>query len=197
MRIIGLTGGIGTGKSTVANYLSNTYQLPLFDADIYAREAVKTGSQGWQEIVNHYGDGILLPSGEIDRPQLGKIIFGNPEEKLWLESLIHPYVRNKLVRKINESTINNLSSLSAIVLVVPLLFEAKMTDLVTEIWVVSCHLDQQIERIKERDRLEISDVHRRINSQMSLTSKTNLADVVIQNTKDLTSLYQQIDRAFN
>ncbi len=197
MRIIGLTGGIGTGKSTVANYLSNTYQLPLFDADIYAREAVKTGSQGWQEIVNHYGDGILLPSGEIDRPQLGKIIFGNPEEKLWLESLIHPYVRNELVRQINESTINNLSSLSAIVLVVPLLFEAKMTDLVTEIWVVSCHLDQQIERIKERDRLEISDVHRRINSQMSLTSKTNLADVVIQNTKDLTSLYQQIDRAFN
>jgi dephospho-CoA kinase len=188
MRLIGITGGIGTGKSTVTNYLQNQYHLPIWDADIYAREAVTVGSPILAAIRQRYGADILQPDGTLDRPQLGTIIFSNPVERQWLESQIHPYVRNCFDREISR-----LQPDATAVLAIPLLFESKLTDLVTEIWVVSCDLATQIDRVMLRDRLDESAARQRIISQMPLAEKIALADVNLDNSTTLEHLQQQID----
>jgi dephospho-CoA kinase len=188
MRLIGITGGIGTGKSTVTNYLHNRYHLPIWDADIYAREAVAVGSPILAAISQRYSDAILQPDGTLDRTQLGAIIFSNPVERQWLESQIHPYVRNCFDREISR-----IQSDATAILAIPLLFEAKLTALVTEIWVVSCDLPTQILRVMQRDRLDESAARQRIASQMPLAEKIALADVNLDNSTTLEHLQQQID----
>jgi dephospho-CoA kinase len=188
-RIIGLTGGIGTGKTTVSNYLADTYHLPILDADIYAREAVQTGSPVLNQIITRYGEQVQFPDRTLNRKRLGEIIFPNPEERQWLEQQIHPYVRDRI-----ESQLSILESPTVIV-VIPLLFEANMTDLVTEIWVVCCSVEQQIQRIRERDRLSLEQTQSRLNSQLPLAEKVARADVVLDNSSTRDSLLQQVDRA--
>lgn len=191
-RLIGITGGIGTGKSTVTNYLQVRSGLPVWDADIYAREAVEFGSPILSEISHRYGAEILLADGNLDRPRLAEIIFNHPEERKWLEAQIHPYVRDRFEREISH-----LPEDSTAILAIPLLFEAKLTDLVTEIWVISCDRDTQLQRIMTRDRLTLEQAQSRIHSQMPLAEKIALADVVLDNSRDLEHLYQQIDRAID
>lgn len=189
-RIIGLTGGIATGKTTVSRYLADTYRLPILDADIYARDAVKPGSVILEQIFARYGKGVQNSDGTLKRQELGNIIFNNLEEKQWLESLIHPYVRTcfqSQIQKLYQDTI---------VLVVPLLFEAKMTDLVTEIWVVYCSNEEQIKRLTERDKLTLAQAKARIANQFPLEDKMAAADVVLDNSDSLGNLYQQIDVNF-
>jgi dephospho-CoA kinase len=189
MRLIGITGGIGTGKSTVTNYLQARYKLPIWDADIYARSAVAVGSPILAVIRQRYGDNILQPDGALDRRQLGEIVFSNVNERQWLEAQIHPYVRNCFEREIER-----LSPDGTAVLAIPLLFEAKMTDLVTEIWVVSCDRITQLNRIMTRDRIDESAAKQRTESQMSLADKQVLADVNLDNSTNITDLERQIDR---
>lgn len=98
-RIIGLTGGIGSGKTTVSHYLATTYQLPVLDADTYARVTVQLGSPVLKAIAERYGSDILLPDGTLNRQQLGQIVFSSPDERRWLEQQIHPYVRDRLTAK--------------------------------------------------------------------------------------------------
>ena len=188
-RIIGLTGGIGTGKTTVSNYLADTYQLPILDADIYARDAVQPGSPVLNRIITRYGSDVKLADRTLNRKRLGEIVFPNPKERQWLEQQIHPYVRDRI-----KSQLNTLES-ETVVLVIPLLFEANMTDLVTEIWVVRCPQDQQIQRIQERDRLSLEQAQSRLNSQLPLAEKVARADVVLDNSSTRDSLLQQVDRA--
>jgi dephospho-CoA kinase len=188
-RIIGLTGGIGTGKTTVSNYLADTYHLPILDADIYAREALQPGSPVLNQIITRYGEQVQFPDRTLNRKRLGEIIFPNPEERQWLEQQIHPYVRDRI-----ESQLSILESPTVIV-VIPLLFEANMTDLVTEIWVVCCSVEQQIQRIRERDRLSLEQTQSRLNSQLPLAEKAARADVVLDNSSTRDSLLQQVDRA--
>jgi len=188
-RIIGLTGGIGTGKTTVSNYLADTYQLPILDADSYARDAVQPGSPVLNRIITRYGSDVKLADRTLNRKRLGEIVFPNPEERQWLEQQIHPYVRDRI-----ESQLNILES-PTVVLVIPLLFEANMTDLVTEIWVVSCPQEQQIQRIQERDRLSLEQAQSRLDSQLPLAEKVARADVVLDNSSTRDSLLQQVDRA--
>jgi dephospho-CoA kinase len=186
-RIIGLTGGIATGKTTVSRYLAEKYHLPILDADLYAREAVAINSPILQAIYQRYGDAVKLPDGNLNRQVLGKIIFTQPQEKEWLESQIHPYVRTKFVSAL--ATLNH----PLIVLVIPLLFEANMTDLVNEIWVVTSPETTQIERIQTRDGLTKSQAIARINNQLPLQTKIAKADFILDNTGNLPDLYQQID----
>lgn len=188
-RIIGLTGGIGTGKTTVSNYLADTYQLPILDADIYARDAVQPGSPVLNRIITRYGSDVQLADRTLNRKRLGEIVFPNPKERQWLEQQIHPYVRDRI-----ESQLNILES-PTVVVVIPLLFEANMTDLVTEIWVVSCPQEQQIQRIRERDRLCLEQAQSRLHSQLPLAEKVARADVVLDNSSTRESLLQQVDRA--
>ncbi|GET37462.1 dephospho-CoA kinase [Microseira wollei] len=191
-RIIGLTGGIGTGKSTVSNYLASHYNLPVLDADIYAREAVEPGSQVLEEIQERYGFGILLPDGKLDRLRLGQIVFSSPSERLWLEQRIHPYVRDRITAQLDTL---DPQKYPTVVLVVPLLFEARMTDLVTEIWVVACDQTQQVERVKSRDGLPLEEIQSRINSQMSIEKKLAQANVVLDNSSTPEALLKQVDAA--
>ncbi|HEY9853142.1 MAG TPA: dephospho-CoA kinase [Leptolyngbyaceae cyanobacterium] len=186
--IIGLTGGIATGKTTVSNYLANTYNIPIFDADIYAREAVEPGSPILDKIVERYGKNILISDGKLDRKQLGNIIFNQPNERHWLEQQIHPYVRDRFQKAINELPLN-----ATAVLAIPLLFEAKITCLVTEIWVVFAEKQQQLDRLINRDGLTLEQAEARINSQMSLEEKCQMADVVLDNSSTLENLLKQVD----
>ncbi|WP_446363665.1 dephospho-CoA kinase [Coleofasciculus chthonoplastes] len=188
-RIIGLTGGIGTGKTTVSNYLADIYQLPILDADIYARDAVQPGSSVLNRIIARYGSDMQLADGTLNRKRLGEIVFPNPKERQWLEQQIHPYVRDRI-----KSQLNILES-PTVVVVIPLLFEANMTDLVTEIWVVRCSEEQQIQRIRERDRLSLKQAQSRLNSQLPLAEKVARADMVLDNSYTRDSLLQQVDQA--
>lgn len=187
-RIIGLTGGIATGKSTVSDYLATTYNLPVLDADIYARVAVEIGSPVLDAIAHRYSK-ILLPDGALNRQKLGQIIFNNPDERQWLEQQIHPAVRDRFVTAIKEL------SAQTVVLVIPLLFEASMTDLVTEIWVVYCSHQQQLERLMQRNKLSLEQAQARINSQMPIAEKCDRAYVILDNSSTQEALLKQVDKA--
>ena len=188
-RIIGITGGIATGKTTVSDYLHNTYGLPILDADLYARQAL-TGDR-LSKISDRYGKLILDDQGNLDRRKLGAIVFDSEIERHWLEALIHPYVKDCLI-----STAKSLAP-STVVMVIPLLFEAKMQDLVTEIWVITCDRQQQIQRLINRNHLSEREAIQRIASQMSQAEKIELADVVIINSDDSKKLFWQVDQALH
>jgi len=188
-RLIGLTGGIATGKTTVSNYLADKYSLPILDADLYAREAVAPGSAILQAIRLRYGDQVVFIDGQLDRSALGEIIFNNSQEKQWLEGQIHPFVRDRF-RQDLELTRGNI-----VVLSIPLLFESNLTNLVTEIWVVSCDRSLQISRLKQRNGLTSRQAKVRIDSQLPLSQKVALADIVLVNDAGLEQLYSQVDLA--
>jgi dephospho-CoA kinase len=188
-RLIGLTGGIATGKTTVSNYLATQYYLPVLDADVYAKEAVAENSPILQTIFQRYGDKIKLADTSLERAALGEIIFNNSQEKQWLESQIHPYVRDRFNQELSK--INN----HIIVLSIPLLFEAKLTNLVTEIWVVSCDRSLQMSRLQKRNGLTAKQAQARIDSQIPLVEKIAAADVVLDNNCDLAHLYAQVNVA--
>jgi dephospho-CoA kinase len=192
-RIIGLTGGIGMGKTTISNYLEKTYHLPVLDADVYAREAVGQDSPILHAIAARYGTGVLLPDGTLNRHRLGDIIFASPPERLWVEQQIHPYVRDRMVQALTTPPLNDVQKNPTVVLVVPLLFEARMTDLVTEIWVVQTTSEHQLERLIKRDRLTLAQAQTRINSQLPTQRKAAQADVVLDNSSTLEDLLRQVD----
>ncbi|MEG4343992.1 dephospho-CoA kinase [Microcoleus sp. A003_D6] len=196
VRAIGLTGGIATGKTAISNYLADSCGFPILDADIYAREAVNPGSPILDSIVERYGALILLPDGNLNRPELGNIIFCNAAERQWLEQQIHPYVRRRLVEAtqscIAASSLDAQNTLT-VVLVVPLLFEANMTDLCTEIWVVYCSPEVQLERLMQRDGLSCDRAQARINTQLPLAQKCQKADFVLDNSSTLDSLFVQVN----
>jgi len=185
---IGITGGIATGKSTVTAYLEKQCGLPVFDADVYAREAVQPESPIFQRIVQRYGKSIQLPTGGLNRQQLGEIVFNNSTERQWLEGQIHPYVLNRFYTVLNQS-----SPQDTLVFSIPLLFEAQMTDLVEEIWVVYCSEEQQIERLMRRNHLTLDEAQMRINSQMPLDEKVRRGDRLLDNSSTESELFRQVD----
>nr|WP_231848441.1 dephospho-CoA kinase [Gloeobacter violaceus] len=188
-RVIGLTGGIATGKSTVGRLLAG-WGIPVIDADLLAREAVAPGSAALAEIVQHYGSTMLTNAGALDRSALARIIFSDPQERRWVESRIHPSVRAAMQAAVEREP-------GTICLMIPLLFEAGMTDLVTEIWVVSCKPERQHARLKERDGLDDQAIAARIASQWPLTEKVRHADVVLDNDGDFAHLKIQVERALD
>ncbi|PZU94243.1 MAG: dephospho-CoA kinase [Pseudanabaena sp.] len=186
-RIIGITGGIATGKTTVSDYLHRNYQLPILDADIYARQALS--DYRLASLKERYGKLIFNEQGELDRRKLGAIIFESVVERQWLERLIHPYVKTCLLEQAS------IHAPATVVMVIPLLFEAKMEGLVTEIWAIACDHQQQLHRLVTRNHLTIPEAEQRIASQMALSEKMELADVVIFNSGNLDDLFHQIDQA--
>jgi dephospho-CoA kinase len=189
-RIVGLTGGIATGKSTVASYLADL-GAPILDADVYARQSVQPGSQVLNLIIQRYGVPVVSSDGQLNRKALADIIFSNQSERLWLEAQTHPYVRDRL-----QTELQSLLHTPAVVMVVPLLFEAQMTDLVTEIWVIACPQSVQLQRLVTRDSLTLDQAKSRIASQLPLSEKIAQADVVLDNSSSRAALLQQVDRAW-
>ncbi|MGF1496424.1 MAG: dephospho-CoA kinase [Elainellaceae cyanobacterium] len=197
-RTIGLTGGIGMGKTTVSDYLANVHDVPVLDADVFAREAVQPPSAILDKIVERYGRAVLLPDGTLDRLRIGELIFSSTAERLWLEQQIHPYVRDRFEAALQTPA---LQSVPIVVLVIPLLFEARMVDLVSEIWVVYCSDKQQEERLMQRltqtpgSRPDKDHVRARINSQMPIEKKKRRADVLLDNSASPADLFRQVDAA--
>ncbi len=191
-RTIGLTGGIAMGKTTVSNYLADRYQLPILDADIYAREAVAVGSPVLGRIADRFA-GVLQADGGLDRAKLGAIVFAQPEERAWLEQQIHPFVRDRLIQERNRHQASNPDV--PVVLVVPLLFEVKMTDLVDQIWVIYCPRAHQVQQLMQRDGLTLTQAEDRIASQTSIEQKCDWADVVLDNSTTASVLLAQVDAA--
>lgn len=189
-RIIGLTGGIATGKSTVSHTLETRHRLPVLDADQFAREAVAPGSAILTDIVHRYGPSLLQADGTLHRRGLADIVFNHSAEKKWIEQQIHPYVRQQFTRVSNTYPPDQ-----TLVYAIPLLFEAKLTHLVTEIWVVRCTAAQQRQRLMARNQLTGEQAQARINAQLPLEQKVAQADVVLDNSGTIAELKPQIEAA--
>lgn len=191
--VIGLTGGIATGKSTVAAYLGQHYGWPILDADVLSRQVVEPGTAAWQAIVQRYGESVLQPDGHLNRSQLGAIVFQETaeaeRERQWLEAQIHPPIRQQF-----QDAITAAASWPPLLFVVPLLFEAQMTDLVTEIWVVYCTLEQQKTRLQRRDGYDEEQVRSRLLAQMPLEEKCRQGTLVLDNSGADTVWKQQIQQ---
>ena len=194
--MIGLTGGIACGKSTVSDYLMGEYGCQILDADIFAREALSPELPLVDQIKTRYGPSVLTGTGGVDRNQLGRIIFNDTKERQWLESIIHPVVRQKLIQGCDRyQTQHAIAPLKPLVLSIPLLFESRMEDLVTEIWVVTCPPEEQRQRLMTRNQLSEADADARILSQWPTAEKVKRATVVIDNSKDREHVYRQVDQA--
>ena len=136
-RRIGLTGGIASGKTTITNYIRKHKNIPILDADHFSRELIKPNTYGYKKILDYFGNKIIDNKSnserEINRKLLRNIIFKHSESKEWIEKLLHPLIKEKMIEECGQYTNNQ-----TIVLVVPLLFEAKFEDICTEIWLVKC-----------------------------------------------------------
>ncbi len=193
-RRIGLTGGIASGKSSVGRLLAER-GLPLLDADVVAREALAPGSPGAREVLQRYGERVRAGDSSpdaavIDRAALGRIVFGDVEERRWLEQLVHPLVRARFA-----SDLERLADAPVVVLVIPLLFEAGLEELCSEVWLVDCDQQQQLMRLMRRDGLSEADAQARLQAQWPLQRKRPLADVVIDNRGAPATLAAQVKAA--
>ncbi|WP_243524795.1 dephospho-CoA kinase [Bacillus pseudomycoides] len=175
--VIGLTGGIASGKSTVSQ-MFRELSIPVIDADIIAREVVEQGKEAYKEIVEVFGEGVLQVDGELDRQKLGSIVFHNEEKRLQLNKIVHPAVRKEMNA---QKDMYIKEGVQAVVLDIPLLFESKLTALVDRILVVAVSPSTQLERLMKRNGFTEEDAKARIDSQMSLAEKVTLANKVIYN----------------
>jgi dephospho-CoA kinase len=185
--ILGLTGGIGSGKTTVANLFA-ALGIDIVDADIVARDVVAIGSLGLNAIVEHFGQSILLDNGELDRAALRQEIFDNLEQRRWLNNLLHPLIRQKMFIDLAKTT-----SAYAI-LVAPLLFENELDSQVSKSLVVDIAPELQLLRTSARDNQDAAQIAKIVASQMSREQRLRKTDYIIENNSDLAHLYQAVDK---
>ncbi|HEK9101914.1 dephospho-CoA kinase [Bacillus pfraonensis] len=186
--VIGLTGGIASGKSTVSQ-MFRELSIPVIDADIIAREVVEQGKEAYKEIVEVFGEEILQADGELDRLKLGSIVFHNEEKRLHLNKIVHPAVRKEMNAQKNMYI---KEGVQAVVLDIPLLFESKLTEIVDQILVVAVSPSTQLERLMKRNGFTEEEAKARIGSQMSLAEKVTLANKVIYNDGTITETKAQL-----
>ena len=194
-RRIGLTGGIASGKSSVARLLQQDHGLPLLDADVEARQALAPGSPAARAVIDRFGTAVVAPGSEpaaavLNRAALGQIVFHDAQQRAWLEQLVHPIVRARFAQQLQA-----LAAAPVVVLVVPLLFEADLQDQCSEVWLVDCDDQQQLARLMARDDLSAADARARIAAQWPLARKRALAQVLIDNRGQADALPAQVARA--
>ena len=188
MKLVGLTGGIASGKSAVARILERL-GAAVINADDLAREVVEPGKVAWQEIVDAFGTGVLQPDQTLDRQKLRTLIFSDREGRKKLEAIIHPRVRALAEQRIRERA---LAGYSTIVYEVPLLFEGKLHEWLRPVILVACDPETQRKRLQERDHLTPTEAQKHIDAQMSLAEKRRLADYVIDNNGSLEEVETQV-----
>ena len=188
MKLIGLTGGIASGKSTAAAILRRL-GAAIVNADELSREVVRPGNQAWQEIVHAFGPSVLLEDQALDRKKLRRMVFDNPGARQRLESIIHPKVRALAEKRIRE-----LEAAGNVIIVyeVPLLFEGQLQLWLRPVILVACDAATQKQRLRERDHLSDEEAQRHVDAQMSLEEKRLLADYVVENNGTVDELEQQI-----
>ncbi|MFY4774633.1 dephospho-CoA kinase [Metabacillus sp. RGM 3146] len=190
--VIGLTGGIASGKSTVSNMIRD-WGYPIIDADIIAKEAVDPGKPALEKIIKAFGRDILKGDGSLDRQKLGGIIFQNAAKREILNSIVHPAVREEMLKKRDEAKSNGEK---AVVLDIPLLFESKLAHFADVTLLVFTDDEVQLKRLMERNGYTEEEAAMRISSQMPLTEKKKLADAVIDNNGTLLETKEQLQDLF-
>ena len=194
MLVMGLTGGIASGKSTVANRLKEFDGACHIDADAIAYELSEPGQPMWQGYVEHFGrEQALLADGTLNRAGIGEIVFHHPEERHWMDEMAHPLIKAEINRRIAAA---QKAGMKVAILDIPLLFEVGWEKLADFVWVVYVSPETQIARLIARNGLTEEAAQARIASQMSLGEKAKLADTVIDNNGGLEELLGQIDAAW-
>ena len=182
-RRIGLTGGIASGKTTITNYIRKHKNIPILDADNLSRELIKPNTYGYKKILDYFGNKIIDNKNKsergINRKLLRKIIFKHYESKEWIEKLLHPLIKEKMIEECSQYKNNQ-----TIVLVIPLLFEAKFEDICTEIWLVKCPKEIQKQRLIKRDKISEKEASESINLQLSFEEKRKCSDIILENSDD-------------
>ena len=181
-RRIGLTGGIASGKSTIANYINKYKDIPILDADQYSKELIKTKSNSYKKVLAYFGPQIVdeySSENEINKELLKKIIFENSIHRTWIQNLLHPLIKEKMIKECNQ-----FGKKKNLLLVVPLLFEAKFTDLCTEIWLVKCPREIQKKRLMKRNKISNNNAEKIINLQLNFEDKSKFSDVILDNSDD-------------
>ena len=182
-RRIGLTGGIASGKTTITNYIRKHKNIPILDADNLSRELIKPNTYGYKKILEYFGNQIIDNNNNlekaINRTLLRKIIFNNSESKEWVEKLLHPLIKERMIEECSRYANNQ-----TILLVIPLLFEAKFEDICTEIWLVKCPSKLQKKRLIKRDKISEKEAYEIINFQLSFEEKRKLSDIILDNSDD-------------
>jgi dephospho-CoA kinase len=187
VKLIGLTGGIASGKSTAAAILRRL-GAAVVDADELSRQVVRPGNDAWQEIVDAFGP-VLLENQTLDRKKLRKMVFDNPAARQRLESIIHPKVRALAKKRIHE-----LEAAGHVIIVyeVPLLFEGQLQLWLRPVILVACDVATQKQRLRDRDHLTDEEAQQHLDAQMSLAEKRRLADYVVENNGTVDELEQQL-----
>ncbi|WP_314878953.1 dephospho-CoA kinase [Haemophilus parahaemolyticus] len=188
--VVGLTGGIGSGKSTIGD-LFLALGVPVIDADIIARQVVEKGSPLLAELGNHFGTDVLTEQGELNRAKLREIIFSHPDEKAWLNQLLHPSIRNEMLAQVERCL------QPYVILMVPLLIENNLTHLCNRILVVDVLPETQIERATKRDNHKAEIIRNIIASQVSREKRLSYADDIIDNNKPLEQSLEKIKMQIN
>jgi len=182
-RRIGLTGGIASGKSTITNYIRKHKNIPILDADNLSRELIKPNTYGYKKILEYFGKQIIDNKDNlekaINRKLLRKIIFKHSESKKWIEKILHPLIKEKMIQECSKYKNNQ-----TIVMVIPFLFEAKFEDICTEIWLVKCPKELQKKRLIARDKISEKEAYDSINLQLSFEEKRKFSDIILDNSDD-------------
>ena len=188
MLVIGLTGGIGTGKSEVASLLQSL-GAEVINADQVGHEAYTPNSESWREVVNTFGEEILQPDGQIDRGRLGAIVFSNPQQLDKLNAIMHPRMARMVGDKIE---VLRDKGAPAVVVEAAVLFEAGWDSLVDEVWTTDSPVELVIERLQARNGMSEEEVRRRINSQMDRVERIERSDLVVDNSGDVAGLGETV-----
>ena len=193
MHVIGLTGGIASGKSTVAQFFRDK-NVPVIDADLLGHRTYEPGTDTFRQVVEAFGQELVAPDGTIDRKVLGGKVFGKPEELKRLTDIVWPGIRKLASEELSDLEVagNELAVLEAAVL-----FEAGWQDLVDTIWVIVVEPDIAVQRLAERNGLDPDAARARIDSQLSNAERIALADIVIENNSSLDELKRRIGEEWN
>ena len=184
--VIGLTGGIGSGKSAASDYLA-TLGANIVDADLVSRIVVEPNTPALKQIAKHFGNSVLMDDGSLDRAKMRSIIFQDPKQKAWLEELLHPLIREEILCQLQQ----NISNYT--VFVSPLLLETNQHELCDRILVIDVPEELQIERASNRDSNNTEQIKRIIATQIDRDKRLALADDVVDNSQDLAQLQQKLD----
>jgi len=188
MIVIGLTGGIGSGKSEVSRMLKEL-GAEVIDADKVGHEAYTPHTETWKEVVAAFGEEILQPSGEVDRRKLGAIVFSKPSELARLNSIMHPRMYRMLQERLDGLRANGTK---VAVVEAAVLIEAKWTPLANEVWVTTANEDVVTQRVQKRNNLPKEEILRRIRSQITPQERAKHATAVIENNEGLEQLQQRV-----
>lgn len=184
--IVGVTGGIGSGKSTVANFFAEL-GIVVVDADIIARDVVAVGEPALTAISDYFGSEVIAKDGSLDRAVLREHIFTHPAHRQWLEALLHPLIRERMIAQCQQATS------AYCLLVVPLLVENQLTELCHRVLVVDVTPEQQVARTLQRDKIDATQVHAIMKSQASRQQRLAAADDVLDNnSSDLNQLQERV-----